>query len=214
MHLLIAFKTPGKDPDQQRPITSNLQFVQIVDMFRQLVIVKIVQHGKNCKICGVTNLFGKVCRKRKKQLKPKPTVNNVDEASSDAAIIGNWHICNCEEQVNINEANIRQHSIYEQITTQNTTTSTTSVAVISDRDSLREKGPTNMHIQFRNTESKALEDSGSVCFIISERLANAVVMNSNESYWTQPPAFQDLNTFSNEKITTIGIVSTTVKFND
>ena len=41
-----------------------------------------------------------------------------------------------------------------------------------------------------------------------------VIMNNNESYWTQPPAFQDLKTFSNKLIKTIGVVKTTVNCND
>ena len=39
-------------------------------------------------------------------------------------------------------------------------------------------------------------------------------MNSKESYWTQPPASQDLKTFSNELIETIGVINTTVKWNN
>ena len=38
-------------------------------------------------------------------------------------------------------------------------------------------------------------------------------MNSKENYWTQPLAFQDLKTFSNQLIKTIGVINTTVKCN-
>ena len=40
-----------------------------------------------------------------------------------------------------------------------------------------------------------------------------MILNSNESYWTKPSAFQDLKTFSIELIKTIGVINTTVKRN-
>ena len=68
-----------------------------------------------------------------------------------------------------------------------------------------------MHIQSGNTETNSSVDSGSVCNIINKSLANAVVLNSPKSYWSQTPKFYDLKTFSNELIMTIVVNSTTVK---
>ena len=71
-----------------------------------------------------------------------------------------------------------------------------------------------MHIQFGNTETKALVDSGSNCTIVNKSSASAVVMNSKECYWVQSPVFHDLKTFSNELIKTIEVINTSVKGND
>ena len=71
-----------------------------------------------------------------------------------------------------------------------------------------------MHIRIGKTETKALEDSGSVCTIINRSLPNAVVLNSQESFWVQSPENHDLKTFSNELIKTIGENNTSVKCND
>ena len=88
------------------------------------------------------------------------------------------------------------------------------VAIISDSDSIRELEPVNMHIQYGNTETKALVDSGSICTIINKSLVKAVVLNSKESYWVQTPEFYDLKSISKELIKTIGVIKTNVKCND
>ena len=57
-------------------------------------------------------------------------------------------------------------------------------------------------------------DSGSVCTIINRSLANAVVLNSQKSFWVQSPENIDIKTFSNEFIKTIGVINTSVKCKD
>ena len=57
-------------------------------------------------------------------------------------------------------------------------------------------------------------DSGRVCTIINRSFANVVVTHSKENYWTQTAEFQDLKTFSNKSIKTIGVINTTVECND
>ena len=57
-------------------------------------------------------------------------------------------------------------------------------------------------------------DSRSVCTTIIKSLANAVALNSKESYWVQSSGSHDLKTFSNELIVTIGEINTTVEYND
>ena len=49
---------------------------------------------------------------------------------------------------------------------------------------------------------------------MNKSLANAVVLNSKESYWVQSPVVHDLKTFSNELIKTISVIKTTLKCND
>ena len=88
------------------------------------------------------------------------------------------------------------------------------VAIISNSDSLREVKPVNLQSQFRNIETKTFVDSGSVCIIISKSLADAVIMNSKSSYGTKQSAIQDLKTFYNELIKTVGLINTTVKCKD
>ena len=57
------------------------------------------------------------------------------------------------------------------------------VAVISNSDNIREVEPVNMLIRFGNNGTKALVGLGSLCTIINKSLANAVVLNSQKSYW-------------------------------
>ena len=57
-------------------------------MIGHLFIIKIAQQGENCKKCGIINHFAKVCRMTKYQIEPKPRVNNVSDASSEAAKLG------------------------------------------------------------------------------------------------------------------------------
>ena len=52
------------------------------------------------------------------------------------------------------------------------------------RSKLREVEPINMLVQIENIETKMLVDSGSVCEIIPESLANGVVLSNKYSYWT------------------------------
>ena len=95
-----------------------------------------------------------------------------------------------------------------------TQTTTTSTTTISDIDNLIEVEPVIMQSQFGSIGTKAIVDLGSVGTIINKILANPVIMNSKESYGTNPLTFQDLTTFSNELIKTVGVINTTVKCND
>ena len=91
------------------------------------------------------------------------------------------------------------------------------VAVISNSDKMtkiREVESVNMHIRIGNTETKALEDSGSICTIINRSLENSVVLNSQENFWVLSPENQDLKIFSNEIIKTICVINTSVKSDD
>ena len=88
------------------------------------------------------------------------------------------------------------------------------VATISTNDNIRKVEPVIVNICIGNTSKKALVDSGSVCTTINKNLANAVVENCQKSLWVQSPEMQELKTISNNLIKTIGIIKTSVKYND
>ena len=140
---------------------------------------------KNPKNCEIARHFAKVCRKSKIPLKTKPRVNNVDDTSSEVATVGTSATVGEKKQI---ETLIQRHSFqdanydfdYEDF-------NDNCVAIISNRDNIREVKPVNMHVHFGNIETKALVDSGYVFTIIYKSLANAVVLNCQESYWVQSP---------------------------
>ena len=151
--------------------------------------------------------------RQRAKLNQKRRVNNVDDISSEAATIGKR--ATAEEQMNQTDSLIQQHNIYDaNYDLDYDNFDDNCVAVISDTDSLRNVEPVNMQIQFRNTETKALVDSGSACTINNKSFAKAVVMHCKESYWIQTQDLQDLKPFSNELIKTIGVINTTVKCTD
>ena len=72
----------------------------------------------------------------------------------------------------------------------------------------------NLNICIGNTSTKSLVDSGSVCTIINKSLASAVASDCKESFWVQAPEMQELKTFSNDLIRTIGVIKISIKCND
>ena len=138
-------------------------------------------------------------------MKSKPKVNNIDDNSSQAAIIDNSATKTMMQRHSIYETNY--DSVYDAF-------DDNCVAVISVIDSIRELEPLKILIGFGNTESKALVDSRSVFTIIYKNLANAVVLNIQESYGVQSPENFNLKTFSKELIKTIGVINTSVNCND
>ena len=57
-------------------------------------------------------------------------------------------------------------------------------------------------------------DSGIVCTIIHEKLANAEIENNKNSFWVKLSGLQDLKTLSNDIIKIVVINDSTVKCND
>ena len=144
-------------------------------------------------------------------MKPKPRVNNVDVTSSEAATTGTSAAVG--EQVNQIETMMKINSIYDaNYDYDYDHFDDNCVAVISDSDNITEVETANMRIRSRNTETEPLVCSGST--IINKSLANAVVLNSQESYCVQSPESLDLKTFSNDLIKTIGVINTSVKCKD
>ena len=89
---------------------------------------------------------------------------NVDDASSEAATVG--ISATVEEHLNQIDSMVRQRNIYNaKYDSDYDDVDDNCLAVISESNNLREVELVNMKIQFRNTENKALVDSGSVCTI-------------------------------------------------
>ena len=121
--------------------------------------------GKKCKNCGIANHFAKVCRKPKQQLKPKPRVNNVDDTISEAATV--CTSASVGEQVNHIDRLLHKHSIYDaNYDSDYDDFDDNCVPTITTNDNIRGVDPVNINIRIRNTSTKALVDSGSVCTII------------------------------------------------
>ena len=88
------------------------------------------------------------------------------------------------------------------------------MATISIKSDTREVEPLNLDICVRNTKTKVLMDSGSVCKIINKSLANTVVSDCKERYWVQSPMIYDLKTFSNYIIKIVSVIKTSIKCSD
>ena len=100
-------------------------------------------------------------------MKPKAPVINVDDLTSEAATIGTS--ATVGELVNQIEALIQKHRIYDaNYDSDYDDFDENCVALISDSDNVREVELVNTHTQFRNTETNALVDSGSVCTILTK----------------------------------------------
>ena len=169
--------------------------------------------GKNCQICGIANLFAKVCRKPKHPYKPKPRVNNVDDSTSEAATVGTS--ATAAEQVNHIDRLLQKQGIYDaNYDSDYDDYDNNCVATTSINGETREVEPANSDICVGNTKTKSLEDSGSVCTIINKSLANTVVSERKESYWVQSPEMHDLKTISNDIIKIIGVINTSIKCKD
>ena len=62
-----------------------------------------------------------------------------------------------------------------------------------------------------NTATNVLVDSGSVCTIINETLANSIISQDSISKWIREAVPRLLKTFSNELIHTLGILQTSIQ---
>ena len=67
---------------------------------------------------------------------------------------------------------------------------------------------------FGNTTTNALVDSGSVCTIINELLADSIISQDPNSKWIREANPKQLKTFSNEPIQTLGILQTSIQSNN
>ena len=113
--------------------------------------------GKKCNNCGIENHFAKVCRKPKdpnSYPNPKPRVNNVekDDQTEDVNQISADFDPDLESNYSSGEDNC--------------------VASISSADSTTSVEAINLSVVFGNTATNVLVDSGGVCTLINESLAD------------------------------------------
>ena len=154
-----------------------------------------------------------MCRKSKQTSKPKPRVNYVDDSVSEAATVRTS--ATAAEQLNNIRRLLKQRSIYDaNYDSDYDDYDDNCVAAISIKTDTREVEPVNLVICVGNTSTKALVDSGSVCTIVNKSLADTVVSECNESYWVQSPKIHELKTFSNDIISIVGVINTSIKYND
>ena len=154
---------------------------------------------KKCNNCGIENHFAKVCRKPKdpnSYPKPKPRVNNVekDDQTEDVNQISADFDPDLESNYSSDEDNC--------------------VASISSADSTTSVEAINLPVVFGNTATNVLVDSGSVCTLINESLADSIISQDLNSKWIPEANPKQLKTFSNETIQTLGILQTSIRRNN
>ena len=204
--LLTVFKNFGTIQEQLQ-ITSSLRSVQTADIVDRLATVKTAKHWeKSAKLVESQMVSQKSAANRSPELLMLTCVIR----SCNGGNIRNFGGTGEQDRLHATTNEYRWSKFWLRLRR----LGRNCVAIISDRNSLREVEPINMQIQLGNIEPKALVDSGSVCTIINNSLANAVITNSKENYWTKPLEFQDFKTFSNELLKTIGVINTTVNCND
>ena len=139
-------------------------------------------------------------------MEPKPSFNNVEDTTSEAAQVDTSA---AEEQENQIETMFQKHSLYDaNYDSDYDEIVDNCVAIISDSDIIREVEPFHVDIRIGNAETKALVDSGSICTIINRRPANAVVLNCQEGFWVRSPEMFELKYYSNELIKLVGVYNT------
>ena len=155
--------------------------------------------GKKCNNCGIENHFAKNCRKPKDSNsypKTKPRVNNVekDYQTEDVNQISADFDPDLESNYSSDEDNC--------------------VASVSSVDFTTPVVAVNLPVVFGNTATNVLVDSGSVCTIIKESLADSIISQDPNSKWIREVNPKQLKNFSNEPIQTLGILQTSIQCNN
>ena len=136
------------------------------------------------------------CRKPKdpnSYPKPKPRVKNVEK--DDQAEDVNQILADFDPDLESNYSSDEDNCVAAVFWTD----FTTSVEAI------------NLTVVLGNTATNVLLDSGSVCTIINESLANSIVSQDSNSKWIREANPKQLKNFSNEPIHTLGILHTSIQ---
>ena len=152
---------------------------------------KCPARGKRCNNCGIENHFAKVCRKPKdpnSYPRPKPRVNNAEK----------------DDQVE--DVNQFSADFDPDLESKNSSDEDNCVAVVSSTDFTTSMEAINLPVIFGNTSANVLVDSGSVCTIINESLANSIISHDSKSKGIREANPKQLKKFSNEPIHTAGIL--------
>ena len=157
---------------------------------------KCPARGKRCNNCGIENHFAKVCRKPKdpnSYPRPKPRVNNVEK----------------DDQVE--DVNQISADFDPDLESNYSSDEDKCVAVVSSTDLTTSMTAINLPVIFGNTSNNVLVDSGSVCTIINELLANSIISHGSKSKSIRGANPKQLKKFSNEPIHTVGIIQTSIQ---
>ena len=194
----IANATPHSNMNstaRKKPITCHFFGLSWTSEHRS----KCPARAKKCNNCGIENQFAKVCRKPKDPSsypKPKPRINNVkkEDQTDDVNQISANYDPDLESNYSSDEDNC--------------------VASVSSADSTTLIEAINLPVVFGNTATNVLMDSGSVCTIINETLANSIISQDSNSKWIRKAAPKQLKSFSNELIQMLGILQTSIRSNN
>ena len=159
---------------------------------------KCPARGKKCNNYGIENHFANVCRKPKdpgSYPKPRPRVNNVEKD---------------DQTDNVNQILADFNPDLES----NYSSDDDNVASVSSADSSTSIEAINLPVVLGNTATNVLVDSGSVCTIKNETLANSITSPDSNSNWIREAVPKQLKTFSNELIQTPGILQTSIQSNN
>ena len=196
--MLIANATPFSNMNttaRKKPTTCHFCGMSWTSEYRN----KCLARWKKCNNCGIENHFAKVCRKPKdpgSYPKPRPRVNNVEKDDQTD------NVYQISEDLNLDlESNYSSDE-------------DNCVASVSSADSATSIEAINLPVVLGNTATNVLVDSGSVCTIINETLANSIISQDSNSKWIREAVPKQLKTFSNELIQTLGILKTSNQSNN
>ena len=88
------------------------------------------------------------------------------------------------------------------------------VASVSSADFTTSVEAVNLTVMFGNTATNVLVDSGSLCTIINESLADSITSQDPNLKWIREANRKPLKTFCNEPIQTLGILQTSIQSNN
>ena len=155
---------------------------------------------KKCNKCGIEkNHFANVCRKPKDSNsypKPKARVNNVekDDQAEDVSQISADFDPDLESNYSSDEDNC--------------------VASVSSANYTISVEAANLPVVLGNTATNVLVDSGCICTIKNESLADSITSQDANLQWIREAKSKQLKTFSNEPIQTLGILPTSIQSNN
>ena len=160
---------------------------------------KCLARGKKCNNCGIENHFSKVCRKPKdpgSYPKPRHRVNNVEKH---------------DQTDNVNQISADFNSDLESNYSSDVDNCVASVSSAVSTTSIE---PINLPVVLGNTATNVLVDSGSVCTIINETLANFIISQDSNSKWIREAVPRQLKKFSNELNQMLGILQKSIQINN
>ena len=160
---------------------------------------KCPARGKKCNYCGIENILLKFVAEPKdpgSYPKPRPRVNNVEKD---------------DQTDNVNQIS---EDFNPDLKSNYSSDEDNCVASASSADSTTSIEAVNLPVVLGNTATNVLVDSGSVCRIINETLANFIISQDSNSKRIREAIFKQIKTFSNELIQALEILQTSNQSNN